>query len=155
MGLARARYLNGDPTKVVRNELSAAARHIETLFCDAFPLQNKTEVRALEGIMTALMVNDLDTARRISNTVHAGLSDAAAGEIPFEDRHHFLQALTHYLDGQRYEALESLQQSTRRYRTQCLSRMDTRTYYFTLHTALRGIVEGDANAFNTGLAAHL
>ena len=28
-------------------------------------------------------------------------------------------------------------------------------YYFTLHTALRGVVEQDANLLNTGLTAHL
>lgn len=164
MGLGRALYLKGDPVKEIRNEFVLAASQIEAMFCEVSAAPNPVistfnrhaaEVHALEGLVASLMANDLDAARRLSTTIQGLPESSEDGDSPLDERRHFLRTLMRYLDGQTFDTQESLRQSTRIYRNRRLSEMDARTYYFTLHTMLHGIVERNANLFNTGLAAHL
>ena len=164
MELGRTLYLKGDSVKEVRNEFVQAASQLEAMFREISATPNQpastfnphaAEVHALEGLVATLMANDLDAARRLSTTIQGVLELCEAHDPPTDERRNFLRTLMHYLDGRTVDTQESLRQSTRSYRNHRLSGMDARTYYFTLHTVLHGIVERNANLFNTGLAAHL
>ncbi len=164
MELGRALYLKGDPVKEVRNEFIQAASQIEAMFREISAAPNQpvstlnqlaAEVHALEGLVATLMANDLDAARRLSTTIQGAPEHSEAGDPPLDERGNFMRTLMHYLDGRTLDTQESLRLSSRAYRNRRLSGMDARTYYFTLHTSLHGIVERNANLFNTGLAAHL
>lgn len=161
-GLGRARFLNGDPIDDVRSNFRQGAkgclRGFKIVYDPTDPLykadNNKfsdvTERVYIEGIYCALIGNDFALAAELSrwfrNTPDDDPMDPEVNDFAF--------ALKHTLLGDSEKALALLRPRLDNYLKKPPKGGYKRNYY-TLTTALVGILEKDEALFNEGLALQL
>ena len=174
--LARAKFLNGDPLNEVRAEFANAARHVLKSFTMAYDptdpdyVGNRppppeflgaaygyvdwsavSEVTFIEGVGYALMAADFDLAR----TLAQWLRDPGDGNLADIEINRYAHALASTLrddiDGaKRLMTLQALG-----YEKKPVKGSGYRANYFTVSTALTGVLDDNEELFNQGLLAQL
>ena len=161
--LARAKFLNGDPLDEVRAEFANAARHVLKSFKMAYDpsdpdyLGNKAdwievgETIAIDGMNYALMAANFDLARTLAEWFRdPGNGDLAAIEI-----NRYVHALASTLRDEIDEAKRLMAEQAFDYTKNPVKGPGYRTNFFTVSTALIGILDHNDELFNQGLLAQL
>lgn len=161
-GLGRARFLNGDPIEEVRDTFRLAAqsslRAFTIVYDPSDPLYNAdntkfssvSERQFVEGVYYALMAADFDLAAELARWFQ-GRPNGKKMDPEVND---FAFALKHTLLGDSEKALALLRPRLDNYLKKPPKGGYKRNYY-TLTTALVGILEKDEALFNEGLALQL
>lgn len=172
MTLGRARYLHAlwfqsrstrDAVKVARAAFQQATGCIEKCFRMAYdPTLPEylgeqadwscvTELDAIEGFTAALMASDFALARRF-----APWPRRAPDNDPMDEAVcNYANALQAYLLNDSGTAAQLCRPNIDQFNPKKSTQRDYRMGYFTLSTALLGILEKNTVRFNGGLAAHL
>ncbi len=161
--LARAKFLNGDPIDEARAEFSNAARCILKSFTMAYDesdpdyqgekvdLSCNTETIAIRGFNYALMAADFDLAKELASWFR----DRPDGKKMDSEVNHYAHDLKRVLREGRVKAWNLLKTQFETYTAKPPKRNDYKKNYFTLTTALFGIVESNEERFNQGLMMQL
>lgn len=161
-GLGRARFLNGDPLEEVRAGFHQAAQSTRRAFAivydstdDLYQTDNTkfssvSERQFVEGVYYALMAADFDLAAELARW----FQDRPNGKKMDPEVNDFAFALKHTLLGDSEKALALLRPRLDNYLKKPPKGGYKRNYY-TLTTALVGILEMDEALFNEGLTLQL
>lgn len=161
-GLGRARFLNGNPIEEVRHTFRQAAQSALRAFTIVYdpsdPLHSAantkfssvSERQFIEGVYYALMAADFELAAELARW----FQNRPNGKKMDPEVNDFAFALKHTLLGEYEKALALLRPRLDSYLKKPPKGGYKRNYY-TLTTALVGILEKDEALFNEGLALQL
>jgi len=157
--LARTKFLNGDPIDEVRAEFARAARAILKSFTMAYDetdpnyqgkkadLSCNSETIAIRGFNYSLMAADFNLSAELAKWFQTRPDDVKMDV----EVNRYAHALKHALLGEHQQASVLLKTQREAYEAKPSKRNDYRKNYYTLSTALYGILEKDEALFNEGL----
>ena len=161
--LARAKFLNGDLIDEVRIEFANAARCILKSFTMAYDESDPDyqgekadwvevgETIAIDGFNFALMASDFGLAKELASWYR----DRPDGRKMDPEVNHYAHDLKYVLRDGRMKAWNRLKTQFEAYMAKPPKRNDFRKNYYTLTTALFGIVDSNEERFNQGLRMQL
>ncbi|MBU1171283.1 MAG: immunity 49 family protein [Proteobacteria bacterium] len=160
--LARAKFLNGDPIKDVRNQFAQAAKYMMKSFTMAYDPSDSdyqgestdwscvSETNAIEGMDYALMSGDFDLASKLASLFQNRLD----GYTMAIEVNRYAHTLANVLTNKKEGAMKWLNHQMADYKKKPAQK-GYRLNYYTLSLALEGILEFDEKKFNQGLLEHL
>jgi hypothetical protein len=110
-----------------------------------------SETTAIDGFNFALMAADFDLAAKLAGW----FQDPGDGVLMDVEANHYAHALAQTLRGERTPAWNTMKAQREAYEAKPSKRNDYRKNYYTLSTALFGILVKDTAIFNKGLAMQL
>ena len=161
--LARAKFLNGDPIDEVRTQFTNAARCILKSFTMAYDESDPDyqgekadwvevgETIAIDGFNFALMAADFGLAKELASWYR----DRPDGRKMDPEVNHYAHDVKRVLRDGRMKAWNRLKTQFEAYMAKPPKRNDFRKNYYTLTTALFGIVDSNEERFNQGLLMQL
>ena len=159
LGLGRALFLHGDPLERVRETFREAGKAFERTFIMAYDKSSPlylgrrsdpttvTDTTALDGLNAALMAGDFQLARQLAKWVPQEPTDPST---PAETKL-YTRGLQHLLLGKPDKAKDLVDQVLRKHGNKLPKKGGYARNYFTLCSALAGLLDKDEVKFNEGL----